>query len=185
MARVQREYADGQIDVRVGGRYAQLLLPEDHPNHLPVEDLDIEELSKGRLKDKNGNFSGRPPKFLPRQLIDAMRKEHYKRVNSVLEESLSDMVKVMRSIATDRKADDATRLKAAIYVFERFMGKIPDRVNVSAESKIDDLVDEILFETDQAQQTEIEKELQLAEEELRDTPRRRTTPRQRQARRTR
>lgn len=175
MARVQREYADGQIDVRVGGRYAQLLLPEDHPNHLSIEDLDIDELSKGRLKDKDGKFRGRPPKFLPRQIIDAMKKEHYKRVNAVLEESLSDMVKTMRSIALNPKADDAVRLKAAIYVYERFMGKVPDRVEVAGESKVDALVDSILFDATSARQTEIEKELAAAEEEL-ERPVRRRAP---------
>lgn len=177
MARVQREYANGEIDVRVGGRYAQLLLPEDHPDHLSVEDLDTEELAKGRLKDKNGKFSGRPPKFLPRQIVDAMRREHYQRVNAVLEESLSDMVKTMRSIALDPKADDATRLKAAIYVFERFMGKTPDKINITTETQVQDIVDDIMYEVEEKQKTEVEKELEAAQEELRDTTaRRRKSP---------
>jgi tRNA threonylcarbamoyladenosine modification (KEOPS) complex Pcc1 subunit len=164
----------------VQGRYAQLLLPESDPDHLSVEDLDIDELAKGRLKDKNGKFSGRPPKFLPRQIVDAMKKEYYQRVNAVLEESLSDMVKTMRAIALDAKADDAVRLKAAIYVYERFMGKVPDRIQHTAESKVDDIVDDILYDVNEKQQTEIEKELAAAEEELRDTPaRRRRTPAQR------
>jgi hypothetical protein len=180
MAKVQREYADGSIDVRVGGRYAQLLLAKDHPDHLSVQDLDTEELARGRLKDKNGKFSGRPPKFLPREIVDGMRNEHYKRVNAVLEESLSDMVKVMRDIAKDKKEDAGVRLKAAIYVFERFMGKTPDKINVSTETTVQDIVDDILYEVGEHQQTEIEKELDLAQEELRDTPiRKRRTPGQR------
>lgn len=177
-------YKDGSVDVRVGGRYAQLLLPVDHPDHLSVDDLDIDELSKGKLKDKNGKFTGRPPKFLPRQIVDAMRKEHYKRVNAVLEESLSDMVKTMRAIAMSKNEDGATRLKAAIYVYERFMGKTPDRLEIAPGAKVDDIVEEILYDANSAQQTEIEKELQAAEEELRDErPRRR--PAQRATRATR
>ena len=172
-------YANGSMDVRVFGRYAQLLLPPEHPDHLSVEDLDIEELAKGKLKDKNGRFTGRPPKLLPRQIIDAMRKEHYKRVNAVLEESLSDMVKTMRAIALDPTADDAVRLKAAIYVYERFMGKIPDRVDINTESKIDTLVESILYDAEADQRTEIEKELAATQEELR-APRRRSSPASRQ-----
>lgn len=130
---------------------------------LSVEDLDTEELAKGRLKDKNGKFTGRPPKFLPRQLIDAMRSEHYKRVNGILEESLSDMVKTMRAIAKDPDQDGATRLKAAIYVYERFMGKTPDKVEVLRGDKVQDVVDRIMYDI---KESPIEQEIAATEEEL-------------------
>lgn len=163
MARIQRgPYADGSVDVRVTGRYAKLLTGE-----LEIEDLDTEELARGQLKDKNGRFTGRPPKFLPRQILDQMRSEHHKRVNAVLEESLSDVVKIMRGVAMDKKADPATRLKAAIYIYERFMGKVPDRVDVTKGSKVEAIVEQILFD---AEPTAIEKEIAETEEELSRPP---------------
>jgi hypothetical protein len=172
--------SNGAMDVRVHGRYARLLLPPDDPDHISVDDLDTEELARLQLKDKNGKFTGRPPKFLPREIVDAFRREHYSRVNAILEESLSDMVKTMRAIALDKHEDGATRLKAAIYVFERFMGKTPDKINITKESTVEDIVDDILFDIDEKQKTEIEKELDLAQEELkRDPPRRRRTPAER------
>lgn len=174
-------FRDGSIDVRVAGRYACLLLPEDHPDHIPISDLDTEELARGQLKDKNGRFTGRKPKFLPRQIVDAMRSEHYARVNGLLEESLSDQVKNMIEIANNRRNDPGVRLKAAIYVYERFMGKIPDKINHTAESTVQDIVDEILYDVDEKRNSAIDKELELAQEELDDTPRRqaRRTPAQR------
>jgi hypothetical protein len=130
---------------------------------LSVEDLTTEELAKGRLMDKNGKFTGRPPKFLPRQLVDAMRAEHYRRVNSVLEESLSDMVKTMRAIAMDPEQEGATRLKAAIYVYERFMGKTPDRIQVTKQDKVDAVVNKILYDIGESP---IEREIKATEEEM-------------------
>lgn len=167
MARLQGgPYADGSVDIRVGGRYAQMMLPEDHEDYLGPEDLDLEELASGRLKDKNGKFSGRPPKFLPRQIVDAMRSEHYKRVNGLLEESLSDQVKTMIEISSDIDVDPSTRLKAAIYVYERFMGRTPDRPAVTAESTVDDLVDDILFDVEEQRLSAVEKEIAAAEGEI-------------------
>lgn len=144
--------------IQYSGRYKALV-----EGDLSVEDLDTEELAKGRLKDKNGKFTGRPPKFLPRQLIDAMRSEHYKRVNGILEESLSDMVKTMRAIAKDPDQDGATRLKAAIYVYERFMGKTPDKVEVLRGDKVQDVVDRIMYDI---KESPIEQEIAATEEEL-------------------
>lgn len=167
-----KRFANGAMDVRVHGRYARMMLNPDDPDFIGVEDLDTEELARGQLKNKNGTFAGRPPKFLPRQIVDAMRKEHYARINAILEESLSDMVKNMRDIANDPEQDGSTRLKAAIYVFERFMGKTPDKINIMQQSTVDDIVDDIMFDIGEKQKTEIEKELDLAQEELRDTPRR-------------
>lgn len=182
MAASQRRLADGRMDVRVSGRYAQLLLPEDDPDHLSIEDLDTEELAQGRLKDKNGRFTGRPPKFLPRQIIDAMKSEHYKRVNAVLEESLSDVVKVMRGVAMDKYAEPAVRLKAAIYIYERFMGKLPDRIEVNKGDKVDKLISKIMYD---AGESPIEQEIKATEEELIRAPRSRRRPAATKAQRTR
>lgn len=147
---------NGQI--RFSGRYRQLV-----EGTIGVEDLDTEELAKGRLKDKNGKFTGRPPKYLPRQLVDAMRSEHYRRVNAVLEESLSDQVKVMRDIAKDETVEAATRLKAAIYVYERFMGKTPDKVEVLRGDKVQDVVDRIMYDIGESP---IEQEIAATKAEM-------------------
>lgn len=176
-------YKNGDVDVRVSGRYARLLYDDDHPDKLRIEDLDTEELARGQLKDKNGKFTGRPPRFLPRQIIDAMRNEHYKRVNAILEESLSDMVKMMRDIAKDKKQDGGVRLKAAIYVYERFMGKTPERISITNEAKVNDIVDEILYDIDEGQKTAVEREIEATREVLDEPRAKRRSPRARMQRR--
>ena|SRR5687768_7469571 len=148
----------GRSEVKHSGRYQDLI-----DGTLLVEDLTTEELAKGKLMDKDGTFRGRPPKFLPRQLVDAMRSEHHRRINAALEESLSDTVKTMRRIMNDETQDGATRLKAAIYVYERFMGKTPDRVEVKRGDKVDDVVERILYDMGESP---IEQEIAATEEEL-------------------
>lgn len=178
-------YRDGSFDVRVQGRYAQMLLPEDHADHISVEDLDIEELARGQLKDKNGKFTGRPPKVLPREIVDAMRLEHHKRVNGILEQSLPAQVRTMIEISANRKNDPGVRLKAAIYVYERFMGRTPEKINITAETRVQDIVDDILYEVEEYRQSAVEKEIQATEEELTRAPKRRTPGQRMQARKNR
>jgi hypothetical protein len=151
-----------RAEVKYSGRYKGLV-----DGTLSVEDLTTEELSKGRLMDKNGRFTGRPPKFLPRQLVDAMRTEHHRRVNAALEESLSDTVKTMRMIMNDISADPATRLRAAIYVYERFMGKTPDRIEVKRGDKVDAVIDKIMYDMGESP---IEKEIAETEAEMNRPP---------------
>jgi hypothetical protein len=155
-----------RAQVSLSQRYLDLV-----EGRIDIEDLDNEELLKGRLKDKDGMFRGRPPKFLPTKLLDAMRKEYYNRVNATLEESLPEVVKVMRGVALDRRADPATRLRAAIYIYERYHGKIPDKVIVHDGDKVDDIVDDILYDLGESP---IEQEIAATEEELLKQPRTRT-----------
>lgn len=175
MTGMSRIYASGEMDVRISGKWALLLRGD-----IKVEDLDDEEVARGRMRDRNGNFSGRPPKLIPRELLDRINSEHHRRVNEILEQSLGHMTKTMRDIAIDPDVDAATRLKAAIYVYERFFGKTPDKIEVRKGDRVDQLVSRILFEADEA--TPLENELAAAEAELEDT---RTRRRPRSATRTR
>ena len=168
----------GQSRVQYSGRWKQLIEGE-----IDVEDLDTEELARCKLRDRNGKFTGRPPKFVPRQLVDAIQSEHHKRINAALEESLSDTVKTMRGIMRDPEADPATRLRAAIYVYERFMGKTPDRIEVAKGDKVDAVVDRIMYDMGESP---IEREIAAAEEELADVrPRKRRSAARTQTNRTR
>lgn len=164
-----RSPGSGRADVSYSVRYKDLI-----EGRIKLEDLTTEELARGRLMDKDGKFRGRPPNFLPRQFVEMMRTEHYKRVNSILEESLSDMVKTMRAIALDPTQDAAVRLKAAIYVYERFFGRTPDRIEVSRGSKVDDVVKKIMYDLGESP---IEKEIAATDAEMADTTARRRAAR--------
>lgn len=117
----------GAVDLRITGRYAMLL-----DGRLSVEELDDEELARCQLKDKNGKFTGRPPKALPAELVRRMKQEFFRRGDDIFEkgyvEAVETMLKIMR-----QSDDDAIRLKAAQYVVERVRGKTPDKVVVEGD----------------------------------------------------
>lgn len=126
--------------VRLGGRYALLARGE-----ITVDDLDDEELARGRLKDKNGNWSGRPPKMIPADLANAIRKAWIGRAEEKLREALLDSgIGVLVSLANNELIDPSVRLRAAERIIERTMGKVPDRVQLSAEDPVETLFRSIL-----------------------------------------
>lgn len=128
--KVVRARADGSINFTVTGRYAQLMTGE-----LDVADLDAEELARCQLKDKNGNFTGTPPKYLPAELIKQMRREFFRRGDKLFEDSYVEAVQQMVKIMRDPKVKADVQLKAAQYIVERVRGKTPDILVVEGEQQ--------------------------------------------------
>lgn len=132
--------ADNDFYVRLRGRYAELI-----SGSLSVEDLDDEELSQGRLKDKNGQFRGQRPKMVPQELVTAMRREWLSRAEAKLREALYDGgLATYVALARDNTIDPGVRLRAADRIVERTMGKVPDRVQIAAEDPVEALFRNIL-----------------------------------------
>lgn len=126
--------------LRVAGRYAQLLRGE-----LKVEDLDDEELARGRLRDKNGGWSGRPPRAVPQEMVQAMRREWLGRAEEKLRAALHEHgIGTLVELASNTQVDSAVRLRAAQLILERTMGKVPDKVTVAAEDPVQTLFNAIL-----------------------------------------
>lgn len=130
---------DGTLELRVTGRYVQLLKGE-----LKVEDLDEEELARCQLKDRNGKFTGRPPKYLPRSIVMAMKKEFLERGDQLFSESYVDAVKTFGRIMRDPRVDPAVQLKAAQYVVERIAGKTPERIELTTDAPWQVMLEKII-----------------------------------------
>lgn len=132
--------ADDSTYIRLQGRYAQLL-----SGVLQVEDLDDEELARGQLRASDGTFRGRPPKVVPAELVQAMRREWLGRAEAKLREALHDKgIGTYVELAGDKTIDPAVRLRAADKIVERTMGKVPDKVEVSTEDPVESLFRRIL-----------------------------------------
>jgi hypothetical protein len=132
--------ADDDMQIRLRGRYAQLL-----NGTLSVEDLDDEELAQGRLKSSDGSFRGRPPRVIPADLVQAMRREWLSRAEAKLRDALMEKgIGTLVSLAENEDVDPAVRLRAADKIIERTMGKVPDRVHIAAEDPVESLFRSIL-----------------------------------------
>jgi hypothetical protein len=109
---------------------------------LKVEDLDIEELMRGQLMNRRGDFRGRPPKNIPRNMHQAAVRELIHRSEKNLLGKLVNMYDVLEEVALNPRINGQARVAAATYIIERISGKIPDRSEVSLElTKFNELVE--------------------------------------------
>jgi hypothetical protein len=130
----------GSTWVRVPGRYAKLLSGE-----LSVDDLDDEELSRGQLRSADGKFNGYAPRVVPQVMLQAMRREWMERANSRLRQALMEKgIGTLVRLAGDENVDPSVRLRAAQTIMDRTMGKVPDKVELTAEDPIEALFRGIL-----------------------------------------
>jgi hypothetical protein len=72
-----------------------------------------------------------------------MRKELFERAEVKLRTGLVECAEFMTSIVMNDKVDAKTRIDAAKWVFERVMGKNPERLDVNVDSPFFDLLDKM------------------------------------------
>lgn len=126
-----KEFASGGIEVQSDSpRLAALLKGE-----MSVEDLDDEELARGYPRDRNGRFSGRPPKVVPLTMYRHMQKEFFKRIEDKMRTALPDAVDMLAALATSPMAEDKDKLKAIDMLLTRVMGKPPEKVEITTGDK--------------------------------------------------
>jgi len=131
--------AEHDRNYRVTGRYARFLAGD-----ITVEDLDDEELARGRLRSSDGTFRGRPPTMLPTELVQAMKREWLGRAQEKLQTALlGSGIGTLVELAKE-SPDDSVRLRAAQAIIERTMGKVPDKIEVAAEDPVETLFRKIL-----------------------------------------
>ena len=100
---------------------------------ISVDDLDDEELARCQCRGKDGEFHGPPPRDIPRALKDRMVKKVFERVEDQMRTSLPEMIQVLIQIAVSDVYEAADRIKAATWISERMLGKVPDKVIVAQE----------------------------------------------------
>lgn len=118
-----------------------------------VAQLSVEELVRGKFRDKNGKMQGRPPKFVPREFQQACLRELMTRGQEMWMKNYLAAVQAMTDIACGRGvgavATPSERLKAAQFVVERMEGKIPERLVVSNDQPWQTVLDGIVAEVPQ------------------------------------
>lgn len=116
-----------------------------------VEGLSVEELVRGQIKDGQGRFNGRPPKWVPREFHRACLEELMRRGRDMWQKNYLGAIEAMTDIARGKGAagSEATpgeRIKAAQFVIERMEGKVPERLVVVEEKRWETVMDGIVAE---------------------------------------
>jgi len=119
-----------RIMVAVADRYQAFVAGE-----LTVEDLDDDEIYRGQIRNKHGDFRGHPPKYVPREFAIAMQQEMAKRFSSQISALVPDAIAAIQRVMnkTHPQPGDGAVVTAAFKTLERFAGKVPETMNLKAE----------------------------------------------------
>lgn len=113
-----------------------------------VATLSPEELVRGQLKDHEGRFRGRPPKWIPAEFYQECVRQLLRKGDVMWREAFFESIKTFTAIAQDERVDPKDRLKAAQYVIERVAGKTPDKVEVSVVQPWEQIIGGIVAEAE-------------------------------------
>lgn len=102
---------------------------------LTPDDITDEELIRGEMMSKKGTFTGKRPPWVPRQFVEAMQRESVKRAQEKWTNNLLLAQEELIKIGMNAEIEAPTRLKALTYIIERSSGKIPDKIEMTAEIK--------------------------------------------------
>lgn len=151
--------------IKLGVGQTEILLGEDDP-----ADWDDEELRYGRRRGKNGKFTGRPPKVIPRvvylELVDRLLAEGHLALLDQLMPAIRRLAEMIDGYKHDdegnrvmAKADDGhefpvpisvdpAALKAVQEVLVRIMGKPETKVTVRADKKPYERIERVQIDRD-------------------------------------
>lgn len=102
-----------------------------HHGELDLAELDDEEIAHGIPKCDDGKFSAKAAyqaAKLPKPVQRKLQQELYRRAENMLRGNLLNAIASIADIAMRPDVEDKDRLKAAQYLLERNMGKVPDVV---------------------------------------------------------
>lgn len=133
-----REQAEREDRETSGERWARLL-----DGSLTVAELDDAEITKMRVKSKDGTFNGKG-RALPSHLAQAFHKEAIKRANDKIRTAAPEAVQALLDIGSDKDVKDSDRVRALMYIIDRGMGKVPETVRIEEKSKWDETLEAAL-----------------------------------------
>ncbi len=98
---------------------------------LSVSDMDDEEIERGRFRSRDGSFKGVPPATVPRDFGQQLSRELLRRTDSRFKAGLFKVQAHLYHLIFNADRDDV-QLKATLAWLERVVGKVPDKVEMSA-----------------------------------------------------
>jgi len=118
--------------ITVNNRYQQFM-----DGTITIDDLDEEEIMRGQLRNAKGDFSGRPPMYVPRKFATALATKQKELIQaemaSLVLPALRTLIEVMNK--PHPQPGDNAKVQAAKLVLERNLGKVPETVELKAEIK--------------------------------------------------
>lgn len=118
----------------------------------PIEEWDLEELAKGRPKDRDGFFRGRPPTVMPRQLHEEIVNRFAEIVKTEMRGHTVAAMKVLGEIIDSDERDENgkpivsanVKLDATKFLIEHIIGKPKQRVETDISVKLQGMLAQVM-----------------------------------------
>jgi hypothetical protein len=143
----------------------------------PLEEWDLEELARGRPRDKDGSFRGATPKWITPVIVEESKRRLHIQALATMGSMVGDAIQVVHRIMMNDDVDDngkpivdtKTRLQAAMFIIEHVMGKPKQRVDVETGSMWKSMLAGALkIQTDDGDYVDAHPVIDLADEEWTD-----------------
>lgn len=126
---------------------------------ISIEDLDDEEIQRGQIRDKNGQFRGNKMDLIPRKFYDLATRELLRRWQDQVNQQLNPMLKVLQELAQNPRVSADARYKSAVYLIERAAGKVPEKTEMKVEvAKWEEDIEGLFYEDDEKPKKKKQKE---------------------------
>jgi hypothetical protein len=97
----------------------------------PLDEWDAEELARGRPRNSQGNFSGRPPQYVTRELHERAMEKFKTLIRSDMNAQSITALKTIQMVLESEEVDDkgkpivpaASKMDAAKFLLEHIVGK--------------------------------------------------------------
>lgn len=109
----------------------------------PIEEWDIEELARGRTRDANGGWRGRPPQYMPRAVHERIAERFKVLVRDQMNQNATVALGVIYNLLSNEEYDDkgkpivapSVKLDASKWLVEHVIGKPvqPTQTDVSVK----------------------------------------------------
>src|SRR5688500_10047235 len=114
--RRQHEKADADLEMLYEAGYKR------------PEDWDLEELARGRPRNKKGDFGGRPPSWITPHVQAEIRRRFKDKAFQEMGLVLGPAIELLHRLITDPLEDPKLRLEAAKFVINHVLGNPKTRV---------------------------------------------------------
>lgn len=130
--RLRRANADIDRDV-------EMLLPK------PLDEWDLEELARGKCRDKNGHWTGRPGVWLTPKVQQEIKKRLIQKTFGEMSLEVGNAIKAVHKLITSTEVDYETgkpivppsvQLQASQYILDHIIGKSTVKVDVEQGSTL-------------------------------------------------
>lgn len=97
----------------------------------PIEEWDLEELARGRPRDKRGHFSGKPPSYMPRAVHERIAERFKMLIRDSMNFNATQALGVVNNLINNNELDDkgkpvvpaSVKLDASKWLIEHVIGK--------------------------------------------------------------